>query len=100
MENVSVKNDSVEPPLALYDDALPEVYGYLLRRTGSRVVAEDVAADTFFAALHSAQAGVVRQVTAGLADRDCSAPTRRPLAKGCSRQIEYSKRSRVKSAAS
>jgi RNA polymerase sigma-70 factor, ECF subfamily len=65
MEIASARNDSVESLLALYNDALPEVYGYLLRRTGSRVVAEDVAADTFFAALHSAQLGVVRHVTIG-----------------------------------
>jgi RNA polymerase sigma-70 factor, ECF subfamily len=65
MENAEAQNDSVKSLLALYNDALPEVYGYLLRRTGSRVVAEDIAADTFFAALHSAQSGVVRQVTVG-----------------------------------
>jgi RNA polymerase sigma-70 factor, ECF subfamily len=63
MEIARAQNDSVASLLALYDDALPEVYGYLLRRTGSQVVAEDVAADTFFAALHSAQTNVVHQVT-------------------------------------
>jgi len=49
---------AVEPPpnpglLQLYDRALPEVYGYLLARCGSRAVAEDLAAETFLAAVHA-----------------------------------------------
>jgi RNA polymerase sigma-70 factor (ECF subfamily) len=49
--------------LALYDDALPEVYGYLLRRLGSGVEAEELTAETFFAALSSARRGRVHDVT-------------------------------------
>jgi RNA polymerase sigma-70 factor (ECF subfamily) len=37
--------------LDLYDTALPEVYGYLLRRCGARDVAEDLTAETFLAAV-------------------------------------------------
>ena len=37
--------------LELYDTALPEVYGYLLSRCGSRVVAEDLTAEVFLAAV-------------------------------------------------
>jgi RNA polymerase sigma-70 factor, ECF subfamily len=37
--------------LELYDAALPEVYGYLLSRCGSRTVAEDLTAETFLAAV-------------------------------------------------
>jgi RNA polymerase sigma-70 factor (ECF subfamily) len=37
--------------LALYDEALPQVYGYLLSRCGQRALAEDLAAETFLAAV-------------------------------------------------
>jgi RNA polymerase sigma-70 factor (ECF subfamily) len=37
--------------LALYDRALPQVYGYLLSRCGDPAVAEDLTAETFFAAV-------------------------------------------------
>lgn len=37
--------------LALYDAALPQVYGYLLARCGSRVTAEDLTSETFLAAV-------------------------------------------------
>jgi RNA polymerase sigma-70 factor (ECF subfamily) len=42
--------------LALYDRALPEVYGYLARRCGSSAVAEDLTSDTFLAAASAAMA--------------------------------------------
>lgn len=35
--------------LALYDQALPQVYGYLVGRCGDRVVAEDLTSETFLA---------------------------------------------------
>lgn len=41
--------------LALYDRALPQVYGYLLPRCGNTTVAEDLTAETFLAAVHTAQ---------------------------------------------
>ena len=37
--------------LALYDSALPEVYGYLVSRCGDRALAEDLTSDTFLAAV-------------------------------------------------
>jgi RNA polymerase sigma-70 factor (ECF subfamily) len=37
--------------LSLFDGALPRVYGYLLSRCGQRVVAEDLTAETFLAAV-------------------------------------------------
>jgi RNA polymerase sigma-70 factor, ECF subfamily len=43
--------------LELYDTALPEVYGYLLSRCGQRSVAEDLAAETFLAAVTAARTG-------------------------------------------
>ncbi len=39
------------PLLALYDEALPVVYGYLLSRCRNRTVAEDLTAETFLAAV-------------------------------------------------
>lgn len=36
--------------LALYDQALPQVYGYLIARCGDRAVAEDLTSETFLAA--------------------------------------------------
>jgi RNA polymerase sigma-70 factor (ECF subfamily) len=37
--------------LALYDRALPEVYGYLISRCADRALAEDLTSDTFLAAV-------------------------------------------------
>jgi RNA polymerase sigma-70 factor (ECF subfamily) len=49
--------------LALYDDALPQVYGYLLPRCGGAAVAEDLTAETFLAALDAVQRRTVRTIT-------------------------------------
>lgn len=49
--------------LALYDDALPQVYGYLLHRCRNSSVAEDIAAETFMAAIESIGRGAVAEVT-------------------------------------
>ena len=50
-----------EPPvsalLQLYDEALPHVYGYLVRRCDSAATAEDLTADTFLAALATSRTG-------------------------------------------
>src|SRR5262252_8874264 len=43
--------------LALYDHALPQVYGYLLARCGQRATAEDLTAETFLAAVDAVRAG-------------------------------------------
>ncbi|MCU1455905.1 MAG: sigma-70 family polymerase sigma factor [Acidimicrobiales bacterium] len=45
--------DPAHALLALYDRALPQVYGYLLRRCGGAALAEDLTADTFLAAVHA-----------------------------------------------
>jgi RNA polymerase sigma-70 factor, ECF subfamily len=47
--------------LALYDRALPEVYGYLSSRCGrDRAVAEDLTSQTFVAAVQSLERGAVQ----------------------------------------
>ncbi|HEV7580074.1 MAG TPA: sigma-70 family RNA polymerase sigma factor [Mycobacterium sp.] len=41
--------------LALYDEALPVVYGYFVRRCGDRGAAEDLTSETFLAAMDAAR---------------------------------------------
>ena len=48
--------------LALYDRALPQVYGYLLPRCGG-ATAEDLTAETFLAAVTAVQRGAVPDLT-------------------------------------
>ena len=47
----------------MYDRALPQVYGYLSVRAGSPVVAEDLTADTFLAAVQAIERGTVPDLT-------------------------------------
>ncbi len=51
--------------LALYDTALPEVYGYLASRCGSATVAEDLTSDTFLAAVDAIRRDRVPDLTVG-----------------------------------
>jgi RNA polymerase sigma-70 factor, ECF subfamily len=46
-----VRPDGGAALLELYDEALPQVYGYLLARCGGRALAEDLCAETFLAAV-------------------------------------------------
>jgi len=49
--------------LDLYDSALPEVYGYLVRRCDSAAVAEDLTAETFLAAVDAVKRDRVPDLT-------------------------------------
>ena len=49
--------------VALYDSALPEVYGYLAARCGSATVAEDLTSETFLAAVDAVRRGAVPDLT-------------------------------------
>ena len=51
MRTPAVQPDPGPALLALYDTALPHVYGYLLARCGRRTLAEDLTAETFLAAV-------------------------------------------------
>jgi RNA polymerase sigma-70 factor (ECF subfamily) len=51
------------PLLALYDDALPAVYGYLVRRCHDQATAEDLTAETFMAAVSAVGQGKVELLT-------------------------------------
>ena len=50
--------------LTLYDEALPEVYGYLVRRCPAPV-AEELTSETFLAAVSAVHRGTLDQVTVG-----------------------------------
>jgi len=49
--------------LALYDSALPQVYGYLLSRCSRRALAEDLTAETFLAAVDAVRREPPTEVT-------------------------------------
>ncbi|MET9266663.1 RNA polymerase sigma factor [Amycolatopsis sp. NPDC004079] len=51
--------------LELYDEALPEVYGYLFSRCGARALAEDLTAETFLAAVNGTQLEIPPVITVG-----------------------------------
>jgi RNA polymerase sigma-70 factor, ECF subfamily len=52
---VSTEPDAPQALLTLYDDALPVVYGYFVRRCGDRGTAEDLTSETFLAAMDAAR---------------------------------------------
>jgi RNA polymerase sigma-70 factor (ECF subfamily) len=56
---------SRDPVVAVYRTALPQVYGYLLPRCGSVVVAEDLTAETFMAAVTAVREQRIRELTVG-----------------------------------
>jgi len=49
--------------LAMYDRAVPQVYGYLCARTSSPTVAEDLTGETFLAAVQAIKRGSVPDLT-------------------------------------
>lgn len=59
MSDLSPVADQGPALLALYDRALPEVYGYLVRRCDGPTAAEDLTAETFLAAVTAVQKGTV-----------------------------------------
>jgi RNA polymerase sigma-70 factor, ECF subfamily len=49
--------------LAMYDRALPQVFGYLRARVGSETIAEDITAETFLAAVQAIEGDAVPDLT-------------------------------------
>lgn len=49
--------------LALYDEALDDVFGYLASRTSSAAVAEDLTSETFLAAVDAVRRGTVPELS-------------------------------------
>lgn len=62
-EHTATDADPRRQLVALYDDALPKVYGYLRRRCASRAVAEDLTSETFLAAAHAVRRGTVADLS-------------------------------------
>lgn len=61
---VSAESDPTSAPrtlLALYEEALPVVYGYFVRRCGDRGAAEDLTSETFLAAMDAARNRIRRR---------------------------------------
>jgi len=58
-----VPGDQGPALFSLYDTALPEVYGYLVRRCDGATVAEDLTAETFLAAVAAVQKARVPVMT-------------------------------------
>jgi RNA polymerase sigma-70 factor (ECF subfamily) len=54
---------SSDPVLAVYREALPQVYGYLLPRCGSAALAEDLTSETFLAAVNASRQGTLTEVS-------------------------------------
>lgn len=50
------QRDAASALLELYDEALPVVFGYFLRRCGDRGTAEDLTSETFLSGLQTARA--------------------------------------------
>ena len=57
--------NGAEGLLAIYDRALPQVFGYVVRRCGINALAEDITADVFMAAATALNAGTVDEVGVG-----------------------------------
>jgi RNA polymerase sigma-70 factor (ECF subfamily) len=58
-----VDAEQADAVLALYDEALPQVYGYLLSRCRDAQVAEDLTGDTFLAAVGAVRRDAVPELT-------------------------------------
>jgi RNA polymerase sigma-70 factor (ECF subfamily) len=59
------REDAPARLLDLYDQALPQVYGYLLSRCGQRALAEDLTAETFLAAVDAVRISGSPPLTTG-----------------------------------
>jgi len=65
-KGVSAETEGTDAPrqlLAAYDEALPVVYGYFVRRCGDRGTAEDLTSETFLAAMDAARKDVPPPMT-------------------------------------
>ena len=63
MSEPTATSDPRRALIALYDEALPEVYGYLASRCGSAAVAEDLTSETFLAAVDAVRRDAVPDLT-------------------------------------
>ena len=63
MSAESQPDDAPRALLTLYDQALPAVYGYFIRRCADRASAEDLTSETFLAAMDAARKEVPPPIT-------------------------------------
>jgi len=63
-DHAAVAGDPADQLLALYDRALPQVYGYLVARCGERALAEELTAEAFLAAVDAVRRRDAAVVTA------------------------------------
>lgn len=63
-DHAAVARDPADQLLALYDRALPQVYGYLVARCGERALAEELTAEAFLAAVDAVRRRDAAVVTA------------------------------------
>ena len=63
MEASEQRTDQSMALLALYDRALPQVYGYFVRRVPTAAIAEDLTAEVFLAAVRAVHEAKVEQMT-------------------------------------
>ncbi|HET8930336.1 MAG TPA: sigma factor, partial [Acidimicrobiales bacterium] len=63
MSRPTASRDQRQALVDLYDSAVSEVYGYLLARCGSVVVAEDLTSETFMAAVDAVRRGTVPELS-------------------------------------
>ncbi|MDH3678589.1 MAG: RNA polymerase sigma factor [Acidimicrobiia bacterium] len=61
--SLEVTDDPAAALLEIYDEAVPEVHRYLQRRCGGRLLAEELTAEAFMAAVSSIKSGTVSTVT-------------------------------------
>ncbi len=64
-DDAAPEPDRVDALLALYEQALPQVFGYLVRRCPTEALAEDLTADAFLAAVDACGRGTVTSPTVG-----------------------------------
>lgn len=68
MSNTATAHPSGNPAadlLAIYDRALPQVYGYAVRRCGVAALAEDLTSETFMAAATALRNGTATEISVG-----------------------------------
>lgn len=65
MSDAQTAEDPRTALLALYDRALPQVYGYLVVRVHDPTTAEDITAETFLAAAEAIDRGTLTDVSVG-----------------------------------
>lgn len=65
LASASTPGNPAEQLLSIYDRALPQVFGYVVRRCGTNALAEDLTADVFMAAATALLHGAAEEISIG-----------------------------------